>query len=566
MGTHAAYCEDVLILYDSSGQHGHVGSTHAVLLENLLGHFNVSVAHKPVSAYQSGEMGTALATFYIGAIFNEASNYAPESDESANYNHFLNDASQTTAPLVWFNYNLWWLADYLQQDGRSLTDMFGFSANGVLNNGYNRVSYKDTELFKGVVPHANPGANLLGCSDEGEGRWACATELAAIEIVDPAKVKVYAETYSTITPTVDKKPYISRSGNFWFVGDLPTTHFSEEDRYLVLADVLHDILGIEHEEAHRALVRLEDVSAKTTEEDFMEIAEYLQSASIPFAVSVIPVHVETTGARHKFSQSPVGRYLSGMINGPWRNRPYAYIYGNHMADISIVAHGYTHQCDYPQNPYDGESGSDFEFYRVTANDDNSLNFLGPLPGDVGDWAYRRMVEADNELKSGGLPAFAWSAPHYIASARAYAGIQALYPIHYGRVTYFIERDNWVEMLGQFFPYPVHKDAYGYQIVPENIGYYESEPIPGYRPLYPEDMIRHARANLVVRDGYASFFYHPPKGVTHLRQVVEGIQALGYEFVAPKSIFPSTQPADTNESQVAQSSGEDNGCFLSLLMF
>jgi hypothetical protein len=50
-----------------------------------------------------------------------------------------------------------------------------------------------------------------------------------------------------------------------------------------------------------------------------------------------------------------------------------------------------------------------------------------------------------------------------------------------------------------------------------------------------EKLARARRNLVVRDGFASFFYHPHLGVDHLRQTVEGIKAQGYTFVSPTSL-------------------------------
>ena len=47
---------------------------------------------------------------------------------------------------------------------------------------------------------------------------------------------------------------------------------------------------------------------------------------------------------------------------------------------------------------------------------------------------------------------------------------------------------------------------------------------------PQDMIRIARKQLVVRDGWASGFFHPFLDVSLLQELVEGIQALDYEFV------------------------------------
>ena len=50
------------------------------------------------------------------------------------------------------------------------------------------------------------------------------------------------------------------------------------------------------------------------------------------------------------------------------------------------------------------------------------------------------------------------------------------------------------------------------------------------------MLASARRQLVVRDGVASFFYHPFLGLQYLPQLVEGIQQLGYTFVPATTLL------------------------------
>jgi len=538
----------VLVLYDTSGPYSDGGISSAILLQNLLGHFNAEVTLKPVTDYSTGEMAEHLATFYLGTIFDELSYYSEGSQEYEGYMSFLDDAAITENRLVWMNYNLWHLNERLQVQGESLISRFGFTFNGVNNSGFNRIEYKGTELFKGVVPFANPGAELAGCIDEGDGKYACSTELNEVSIDQSSGAKVHAVSYSTLMPEVEKMPFVTQSGNFWFVGDIPFVHFSEEDRYLAFADLLHDMLGIYHQESHKGLLRLEDISAGSDLYSLQAVAEYLEDERVPFSIATIAYHFDGN-YWYTLSRSKVGEYL--------RELTYPNYYGRKNR-VSIVAHGASHQSIYSANPYDGVTGNDFEFYRVTKNGDNSLNFVSPLPGDSERWALNRMYAAYKELWRTGLKAFAWEAPHYTASKKDYMGIHRLYPVHFGRVTYSLDKKREVllpfrrqhfyrgmrgrevkspKMLGQFFPYPIYRDTYGYQIVPESIGYYEPEPDDGYRSLYPEDLIRHAKKQLVVRDGVAGFFYHPPLGIENLKRVVEGMRGLGYTFIPADQIFP-----------------------------
>jgi uncharacterized protein YdaL len=90
------------------------------------------------------------------------------------------------------------------------------------------------------------------------------------------------------------------------------------------------------------------------------------------------------------------------------------------------------------------------------------------------------------------------------------------------------------MMGQFFPYAVN-DIYGTRVVPENIGNIETESFNHHPITLADELIARARRNLVVRDGFASFYFHPFFDIGYLKQTVEGIQAAGYTFVVPTSL-------------------------------
>src|SRR4029453_11140170 len=77
--------------------------------------------------------------------------------------------------------------------------------------------------------------------------------------------------------------------------------------------------------------------------------------------------------------------------------------------------------------------------------------------------------------------------------------------------------------GQFFPYSV-RDVYGSVIIPENIGNVEPQAFNNHPARLPAALVATADRNLVVRDGVASFFYHPYLGTDHLKQLVTGIMA------------------------------------------
>ena len=534
-----------LILYDTVGAYGSVGKENAMFLENLLGHFNLDVTSKPANEYQSSDMINKRAVFYIGTSFDAFNQYAVGSAGRVAYEQFYNDIAVKDKTVVWMNYNLSSLEQYWQDNNllnTTFANKYGISFSDVSQLKYNRVQYKNTELYKGVIPFATPGSASEGCILEGDNRYACSLELNRINVLNQNKVDVFATASSTInngnTPTA---PYITKANNFWFVGDIPFTYMSEEDRYLAFSDVLHDMLAIPHEESHKAIMRLEDVDARTEMADLNSIASYMGSKNISFSVATIPRYEDPLGIENDgvattqlLSNSAIGTRLKELYDA---------------GAISIVQHGTTHQyykslednASEISNPYNGLSGDDFEFMRVIEHADHSYSYLYPVENDSAVWAKARITEGISIFNDMGITAFAWEAPHYMAGPNHYRGIQELYPVQYARVLYFPNEDSndiaiKNKFIGQFYPYIIQKDLYGYTIIPENIHNIEDVPNEGYRKLLPADTIHFAKKLKVVRDGIASFYYHPYLGSGYLKQIVEGLEGEGYTFVSAPSLI------------------------------
>jgi uncharacterized protein YdaL len=241
---------------------------------------------------------------------------------------------------------------------------------------------------------------------------------------------------------------------------------------------------------------------------------------------------------------------------------------------TIVMHGYSHQYDSVANPYNGVSGTDFEFYRVIENPDGGMpTYIGPVPEDSATWAQQRISSGIRELEKVKLSAQIFEAPHYAASAVDYRVFAANFPATYHPVLYCpgslnpnredlpgtlgdevkttlppkpssYEQPNQAmgdslkptreaaRSLEQFFPYIIQRDVYGQKVLPENLSNIKVESWKGLETRLPEDIIRAAKKNLVIRDGWASFYFHPFINIEYLKQTVEGIKGLGYTFVAP----------------------------------
>jgi uncharacterized protein YdaL len=535
---------EVLILYDTVGNFGNVGKTNAMFLENLLGHFNLTITSKPINEYQSQDMLNKRTVFYIGTSFDAINQYAVGSNARLSYEHFYTDIALEDTTIVWINYNLSSLEEYWTSNNllnTTFATKYGISFSDVAQLKYNRVQYKNTELYKGVIPFATVNPVGEGCIAEGDNRYACSLELNRITILNENIVDVFATATSTInngdTPIT---PYITKANKFWFVGDVPFSFMSEEDRYLAFSDVLHDMLEIPHEETHQAIMRLEDVDARTDINDLNAIAGYMGSKNIPFSVATIaryedPLGIENNGVAttQLLSHSEIGTRLKELYDA---------------GAITIVQHGTTHQYHKSleenvseiSNPYNGLSGNDFEFMRVVQHDDLSYSYLYPTENDSAVWAKARITEGMSVFNDMGITAFAWEAPHYMAGPNHYRGIKELYPVQYARVLYFPNEESddlsiKNQFIGQFYPYIIQKDLYGYTIIPENIHNITGVLAEGSRSILPEDTIHFAKTLKVVRDGVASFYYHPYLGSGYLQQVVEGLQEEGYTFVSAPSL-------------------------------
>jgi uncharacterized protein YdaL len=512
-----------LVLYDAPAgtEFQKLGLAYAIMLRNLLGHFDAQVDLLPVDQYTAGKIDNYDATFYMGAYYN---NLPPAS--------FLADAEATQKTLVWFKYNLWQLAWDSQY---SFTATHGFSFNGlrglnsVPNAGNTAPGFFDTVTYKGlpfVKYYAyDSTANVVNADPD----------IGVTAITDPTK----ASTVLTISDpkTQETAPYVVRSGNFWYVADMPFSYIGPRDRYLIFADMLHDILGIQHAESHKALVRLEDVGALVSVANMKTLSNYLSGQHIPFSVATIPHYVDSLGVYNNGVPQTIplsqAKNLKTSLN-------YALAHGG-----EIVMHGYTHQYSNIRNPNTGVSADDYEFWNIVQN--------SPVAEDSTAWATGRLQAGLNELASNGYHPVAWETPHYQASAIDYRAMAANFATTYQRAVYYtadipqfnapIAKDFAV---GQIYPYVISKDWYGQRIVPESLGNIEYDihtidPTSNYN-YTAQTILTNAQYAKTVRDGYASFFFHPfwldpslhTPGLADFKTIIKGITNMGYTWIAPSA--------------------------------
>ncbi|WP_312018695.1 polysaccharide deacetylase family protein [Streptomyces sp. I05A-00742] len=500
-----------LVLYDSAGPYGYLGELYAMAVANLAGHFG-TVTAKPVSAYTAGMVNQYTATLYVGSTYYGGP--VPDAVPAA----FYQDALATTRPVTWVGDNIWGMANavgvstFKQRYGWDPTASF-YESGGTVGN-ITQVTYKGRQLTR-KIPAGFDGGVLHPALATGPG-YPQVTQLAQARDANSGNAS----------------PWAIRSGNLTYVGEIPFTYVSESDRVIAFEDLLFDGLAPGTAERHRAFVRLEDISPKSDPNDLRKAADYLFSQKIPYGINVIPVYTD-----------PKGTYNSGrpetvtLAQSPGVVSALKYMLARGAV---LMDHGYTHQYSNVNNPYSGVTGDDFEFFRAHVDASDNVVYDGPTAQDSTAWAQTRVTSALAAFAAAGLPRPAlWTTPHYAASATDYRVLGQNFSARLERSLYFTGTltgapTNSGRYIGQFFPYAV-KDVYGTTVLPENLGNYEPEPYNNHPARLPADLIASARANLAVRDGVASFFYHPYFGTAPLQQTVEGIRALGYTFVGPTDL-------------------------------
>ncbi|KDP89492.1 papd-like protein [Cupriavidus sp. SK-3] len=510
-----------LILYDAppNDSYSKLGQAYAIMLSNLLGHFDGTVTLKPVDQYTPGMVENYQTIFYVGAYY----------DNPGVPTAFLSDVTTTQKTIVWFKYNLWqvaWNATYsfTQRYGISFSGLRGLDSSPSSSNPapgfFDTVIYKNTNLVKYYDFNASTGVVRAD------------PDIGVTQVTDATKAQVLVNIKDS--KTNEQVPYIIRSGNFWYVADMPFSFIGPRDRYLVLCDMLFSMVNRAGTAGHQALVRLEDVGALVSTSTMKTLTDYLFGLAIPFSIATIPHY-----------RDPLGIYNGGVA----QDIPFAQATGLKSAlayasarGAKIVMHGYTHQYKSMRNVNTAVSGDDFEFWNAVANT--------PVAEDSTQWAGGRLDSGLQELISGGYTPFAWEAPHYQSSPLSIKAVPPRFANTYQRVVYYtsdnpttlnsaaINRDFSV---GQFFPYLIKKDYYGQKVIPENLGNIEYNICnidPSSCLTYTwQDIYLNAQYALLVQDAVASFFFHPfwlesavgTPGFADFKSLIQGITQLGYTW-------------------------------------
>jgi len=429
-------------------------------LATLLGHFNASARVLGVNEYVPRTFGRYDLVFFIG--FNAV--YAPPA-------RFCDDVLASGTPVIWMDTGF---REFSQRP--DVRKKYGFTVSHIDSlSVFDEVRSGDRTFTKG-----EPNINM-------------------IEIADRRKVTVTATALSSGKHW--EVPYIVRSGNLMYIADCPFASATETDRYLLFADMLHDLLRQPHAESHTALLRIEDVNPLEDPARLRTIADILAARNIPFLVGVIPFYVSPgEGVNVSLSDRPdlVDALKYMVANGG-----------------TIVMHGITHQ-------YRGTTAVDYEFWDETTN--------RPIREETVESIQRKLDTGIQEFMKNGLYPLLWETPHYTASTKLYETIGRYFSTAMEQRLAIEDADA-----GQYFPYMINRDLYGQRLIPENLGYVPLDPDPAVGEAAVKRIIAAANVNLAVRDGFASHFFHAFVDPALLEQIVDGVQALGYTYMDVKDL-------------------------------
>lgn len=480
-----------LVLYDSSGTYGWIGSLYAYQIGNLLNHFGVSVTREGVETYKKGQLGVYTCALYVGTNYG---NTLPTA--------FINDFLANKAPFCWLGYNLWEAAWNSAQTAwnATFTTNFGFQFSVLDATGYPNVIYNGTTLTKQQYDPVQ-GDTVI-----------CNSAIASV--------------LATSTNGTNTAPYITHGAKLWYVADNPLEYVPTnrgDDRYLSFCDILNDVTKVPMPTAKQAVLRIEDVSAICDTPSLEAIADTLYALNCPYAVCVIPDYMDPLGVYNNGTAKEIQ-----MQNSPTFIAALQYM---QKEGAQLIMHGVTHQYSNVANPVDGVSADDVEFFRVEyANGVETA--IGPVPPDSTAWCTNRLLTGFQMMEKAGFSApIGWNTPHYFATPTDYKVFEKDFWYSMDRVlTFATTSASNLEYLIQPSPY-TFTDEYANYRLPETLGYCDPDGTSGIINL-PANMIGYANAVACVRGGIAGMYYHWFLGTTMLQQLVQGIQAAGFTFVNP----------------------------------
>ncbi len=309
--------------------------------------------------------------------------------------------------------------------------------------------------------------------------------------------------------------------------------------HLAFLDLVHGIYPGRANDVKRMVIRFEDVSARCNFDDprsgpsVMAAARYLAGEGIPYALALIPAHLEFDPPLEKHI-SPHAVSLTGS-DTPYdpEFREYVLAAMNLSPESVIVLHGFSHQ--YGQ----GVTGVDAEFCVYEGSPPACSAYV-----DV-SFAAQRVRLALREAEEAGLMdpglvgtnrVIGWETPHYEASPAVRS------EVFEPSFSFFFEPAWWeatVPALAQeamtffFIPYVVTRSGETFLNAYHEYVALRREEEDAARIIAEAAILSSLRYEVE-----SAFFFHAHLiELTYLEQIVEGLKAQGWEFPPLRTLLP-----------------------------
>lgn len=504
----------IQVFYDKSTDPNYTtGRGYALMLLNLLGHFpDFQQVTGPIELYKKGDLERCHASFYIGSFYN---NVLPAA--------FIGDYLTTTKRVIWVGYSVWQL-------GLEFENTFGYSSTvsfTTLDN-TNKTPDGKPSYFRDII--------YKGQTFQKYGQWKDATNTTFVASPEMVKFQSKLSDKATVMATAkhtftnEVLPWALKAGNKYYVAELPFSYVHEGDRYMVFADLLFDFLDQQPKSAKKyAVIRLEDVNPMSDQGLLDKAVGILKKHTVVPHIALTPVY-ETPTQTVRMENSPLflnlmQRYEQEGSIFLWRGNKSPYVAPPATATIAELL----------ANLEDGfnslkQAGIAPKFWVSPGYTGSTLDSV--MTGKVFSWTVGRGTYTDSKMKPMTPP------PVDLTFDLADATRTQSRADYLSKVV-ASDTANGVSF-GQFCPYEIYGNQYGQNLVPENLG----NVTPGTRNAAA--ILADAKRNLVLRDIWASMFYHPyllsgtlnPENAnsavpTDLENLITGLKTLGYEFVSLK---------------------------------
>ncbi|MDB3083690.1 cell wall anchor protein [Clostridioides difficile] len=293
----------------------------------------------------------------------------------------------------------------------------------------------------------------------------------------------------SIDDTLNKYPYIINDKNLFYVSKLDL----DGVLFYIFCDSLNDIFNIKKFDKGSIFVRIEDVHAFRDPKNLVDIADYLSSKDIPFAIALIPAYV-----------NPKNHKIITLSESPEVVKAVKY-----MQDKggTVILHGYTHQ--YKKEEVTGEG---YEFWDGEKD--------APLNEDMEVFVKNRVLSGLRICIENGIYPLAFEAPHYAIESEGYKELKKYCSTYVGQ-----HQNNDKKFSTNTYPYVI-RDTEEFNIfIPENLGYIDPEDNFTFQDIKEKlDKVS------IVRGFSGGFFFHSYLDIEYLKYTIEYLEKQNIKFM------------------------------------